>query len=721
MSEAKRFPLVEITNNINHNSCIKQQPQQQLNVSDLLMSTNNSNINSYHNNNNNSYYTPTKSLVGSLNFGSNLRSPNSSTPNTKKREMITSDHHNHNHNIHQYHHDENITPINSSFEDSDTDSVVHFGISNNHDNNNAGDDEYEFIDDAHDLSMIDNDIVKNKIKTNKSLISSTMKQQQHQQQQQQTQQFNNNITSTTTKDESMKSLMALSDIRSRVTLLDNMAKNMKEQLKSHSTQTVTLDENILSRLSIPMHNDDEIDTLNQELDFKQKEIERLQQININQENIINQLLLELERYKNQNLSFKNNETEYEIKLKENQDEIVYLNQLVKEKEDYVEYLLDQSRQDEKIRKSLHNTIQELKGNIRVVCRLRPPLPNQSPTINQIDNSLEDHYDTSIGNDRVLTLKLNSQSVTGQNSVKSTTFEFDKVFGMRATQSSVFEEISQLVQSSLDGYATCIFTYGQTGSGKTYTMEGESGEQRGMIPRTVELIFNQADSLITKGWQFEFEASFLEIYNENIHDLLTKDTTSHHHNNNTNSKSYEIRHEAGFNTVVTNLTYVPVKQPDDIFTLLNLASKNRAVAKTFCNDRSSRSHSVFQLKLKGYNQFTNEKTIGLLNLIDLAGSERIAKSGVTGDRLKETQSINKSLSCLSDVISALANKDKHIPYRNSKLTYLLQNSLGGNSKTLMFVNISTEAKDLQETLSSLRFATKVNSCEIGRAIKQSKID
>lgn len=368
---------------------------------------------------------------------------------------------------------------------------------------------------------------------------------------------------------------------------------------------------------------------------------------------------------------------------------------------------------ETIRRKLHNIVQELKGNIRVFCRIRPLMNVEIPKTSTIEDEMR-HFTITRKLDDPDELSLSQpveSAIGGQASMKTIPFAFDRVFGPHSSQQDVFEEISQLVQSALDGYRVCIFAYGQTGSGKTHTMEGSQADPSllGMIPRAVLQIFSTAESLKRdKRWEFNFEASYLEIYNETIRDLLEESTA------NSNSK-LEIRHLPNSNrTIVTDLTVVPVLTPESVLTLLKRAGHNRAVAETLCNDRSSRSHSVFMLKICGTNAATGESIEGLLNLIDLAGSERLSQSGSTGDRLKETQAINKSLSSLGDVISALANKDSHVPYRNSKLTYLLQHSLGGNSKTLMFVNVSPAMNNFNETLCSLRFATKVNSCQIGTA-------
>ena len=177
--------------------------------------------------------------------------------------------------------------------------------------------------------------------------------------------------------------------------------------------------------------------------------------------------------------------------------------------------------------------------------------------------------------------------------------------------------------------------------------------------------------------------------------------------------YKIKHDDDGNTSVTNLCEVEVFSAAEVESLMQQANAARAVAKTNMNDRSSRSHMVMRLCLDGVNEAC-EPIHCALNLVDLAGSERLSRTCATGDRLKEAQAINKSLSSLGDVIFALASKEKHIPFRNSKLTYLLKNSLGGDCKTLMLVNVSPSLESAQETICSLRFAAKVNSCALKSA-------
>ncbi|KFM82426.1 Carboxy-terminal kinesin 2, partial [Stegodyphus mimosarum] len=237
---------------------------------------------------------------------------------------------------------------------------------------------------------------------------------------------------------------------------------------------------------------------------------------------------------------------------------------------------------------------------------------------------------------------------------------------------------------------------------------------GMIPRSVQQIFRCIKSLEPRGWKYKVEALFLEIYNERIRDLLNSDSQ------NGNMKCEIIKSAAkGNDCLISNVTPSVVTCTEEVYELLRKARINRAVAATKCNEYSSRSHYVFQMKIYGENSITSEKCEGTLNLIDLAGSERVKESGSAGERLTEAKAINKSLSNLGNVIMSLSRKDSHIPYRDSKLTHLLANSLGGNSKTLMFVNINPDSENLNETINSLRFATKVNQCNIGTAQKRVK--
>ncbi|KAE8704048.1 Kinesin-1 [Hibiscus syriacus] len=362
---------------------------------------------------------------------------------------------------------------------------------------------------------------------------------------------------------------------------------------------------------------------------------------------------------------------------------------------------------EKLRKKLHNTILELKGNIRVFCRVRPQLSDDISS----NQGKVFSYPTS--------MEYLGRGIDMTQNGQKHSFTFDKVFMPDTSQEEVFVEISQLVQSALDGYKVCIFAYGQTGSGKTYTMMGKPGQpdEKGLIPRSLEQIFQTKQALQPQGWRYEMQVSMLEIYNETIRDLLSPIRDLSRIENGTTGKQYTIKHDANGNTLVSDLTIVDVQSSREVVYLLDRAAHSRAVGKTQMNEQSSRSHFVFTMQITGVNESTEQQVQGVLNLIDLAGSERISKSGSTGDRLKETQAINKSLSSLADVIFALAKKEDHVPFRNSKLTYLLQPCLGGDSKTLMFVNISPEPSSAGESLCSLRFAARVNACEIGTPRRQ----
>ena len=346
--------------------------------------------------------------------------------------------------------------------------------------------------------------------------------------------------------------------------------------------------------------------------------------------------------------------------------------------------------EETERRVLFNKYQELKGNIRVMCRVRPALSETEGE--QAQMAFPDDKTSS----EIVLAGPEEKSSLGVISRKNYPFEFDRVFVPGSQNEEIFGEISQLVQSALDGYNVCIFCYGQTGSGKTHTMSSDDG----MIPRATHMIYDTITKLKEKSWEYTMEGSFVEVYNEELNDLLTP--------NDGKSRKLEVRHdEVRKQTIITNCKSVPLNSPSRVERMLEEAQKNRSVAATKANERSSRSHSIFILKLVGENAATGERCEGTLNLVDLAGSERLKHSQAEGDRMKETQNINRSLSCLGDVIEALGKGSGHIPYRNSKLTHLLQYSLGGNSKTLMFVMVSPLETHLKETLTSLRFATKVS--------------
>lgn len=368
---------------------------------------------------------------------------------------------------------------------------------------------------------------------------------------------------------------------------------------------------------------------------------------------------------------------------------------------------------EQIRRALHNRIQELRGNIRVYVRTRPFLPT--------DGVVARHSSIDILPDG------ESLTILGKHLGEGHAFKFDKVFAPSTGQDMVFDEVSEFVQSALDGYHVCLFSYGQTGSGKTHTMQGSgNGAMRGIIPRAVEQILSQAAVMQSQRWTFTMKASFLEIYNEDLRDLLVNlsaDRSIKAREARTVPK-LSIKRNVEGKSFVDGINKIDIDVANraagmaQLDAIISAAARARSVATTKMNAQSSRSHSVFMLQLCGSNEESGTTVQGALNLCDLAGSERLDRSGAASDaqRLKETQAINKSLSCLGDVFTSLTNGSKHVPFRNSKLTYLLQDCLSGDGKALMFVNLSPTLESSNESLCSLRFAQRVNQVELGRATK-----
>jgi kinesin family protein C2/C3 len=377
---------------------------------------------------------------------------------------------------------------------------------------------------------------------------------------------------------------------------------------------------------------------------------------------------------------------------------------------------------------LYNEVQELKGNIRVYCRIRPFLPGQNSRQTTIEYIGE-------------TGELVVANPFKQGKDTHRLFKFNKVFDQAATQGlnlfpsyvllafssiiydihilnllsyveEVFLDTRPLIRSILDGYNVCIFAYGQTGSGKTYTMSGPSitsKEDWGVNYRALNDLF-----LLTQSRQntvmYEVGVQMVEIYNEQVRDILSDGGSS--------------RRLGIWNTALPNGLAVPdasmhcVRSTEDVLELMNIGLMNRTVGATALNERSSRSHCVLSVHVRGVDVETDSILRGSLHLVDLAGSERVDRSEATGERLKEAQHINKSLSALGDVIFALAHKNPHVPYRNSKLTQVLQSSLGGQAKTLMFVQVNPDGDSYAETVSTLKFAERVSGVELGAA-KSSK--
>uniref|UniRef100_A0AAV2LUK3 Kinesin-like protein KIFC3 n=1 Tax=Knipowitschia caucasica TaxID=637954 RepID=A0AAV2LUK3_KNICA len=362
-------------------------------------------------------------------------------------------------------------------------------------------------------------------------------------------------------------------------------------------------------------------------------------------------------------------------------------QVISEVSNTNQELLRKYKREMNLRKKCHNELVRLKGNIRVFCRVRPVSQEEQDSADAKTMLSFDSDDDSI-------LYLSNKG-------KIMTFELDRVFPPKSTQEEVFQEVQSLVTSCIDGFNVCIFAYGQTGSGKTYTMEGVA-ENPGINQRALQLLFSEVTEK-EADWDYTISVSMVEIYNETLRDLLGDHLTE--------KLDIKLHPDGSGQLYVPGLTKVTVGSPQDINRVFELGHMNRATACTNLNEHSSRSHALLIITVSGHNSTTATHTQGKLNLVDLAGSERISKSGAEGTRLREAQCINKSLSALGDVINALRGKHAHVPFRNSRLTYLLQDSLSRDSKTLMMVQVSPLSSNMSESVCSLKFAQRVRSVEL----------
>ncbi len=366
---------------------------------------------------------------------------------------------------------------------------------------------------------------------------------------------------------------------------------------------------------------------------------------------------------------------------------------IKVLEDKLNTLRERRREEEMVRRRLHNRIQDLLGRVRVFCRLRPPSEDDAGN-SEFLPSVQDGAG-------VLSVKQPTSSVSGAARSKTSKFVYDGVFASHSSQVDVFSQIEPLIVSSMDGYDVTIFAYGQTGSGKTYTMFGpsdadlSSSEQRGVIPRAVDSIFDIVSKAKTQQWTYRLSVSIVEIYMESIRDLLAPTCKK--------AIKHEVKTRRDGSVYVSNLNRIKADTPEELHGLIRQAAERATRAATDMNSRSSRAHTLFRLHIQGKNLLSKQTVQSTLTLVDLAGSERVGRSGAEGTRLDEAKSINVSLSSLGTCVKALAENSGHVPYRNSKLTYLLHKALAGSGKTAFLVNISPDDESVGETMCTLRFA------------------
>ncbi|KAJ4881983.1 P-loop containing nucleoside triphosphate hydrolases superfamily protein [Raphanus sativus] len=353
--------------------------------------------------------------------------------------------------------------------------------------------------------------------------------------------------------------------------------------------------------------------------------------------------------------------------------------------DQLSALTVQVNDQNKRRRQILNEFLDLKGNIRVFCRVKPldSKKSRAPVSSDARNII---------------IKLTES--------KRKTYNFDRVFQPDSSQDDVFLEIEPVIKSVIDGYNACIFAYGQTGTGKTFTMEGLP-ESPGIVPRAIKGLFKQVEQ---SNHKFVIKFSMLEIYMGNLRDLLVSQGTKPI---GPIPPSLLIHTDPKGDIDIENLVTLKVNDFDEVFKLYKIGCRSRATAFTNSNSASSRSHCMIRVSITCAGAAERRRGRNKIWLVDLGGSERVLKTKATGRRFDEGKAINLSLSALGDVINSLQRKNAHIPYRNSKLTQVLKDSLGQDSKTLMLVHISRKEDDLCETICSLNFATRAKNIHLGQ--------
>ena len=437
-------------------------------------------------------------------------------------------------------------------------------------------------------------------------------------------------------------------------------------------------------------------------DRKKKEKEELRKL----QNELDDIIIEKGKIENELHSLQHEAEENKHILQKKDEEIEKIDNLILQMNQEIQYYTEAKKFQNQLhndiqpyKNQMNNEYQEAKGNVRVFCRIRPPLQRE---ISKKTIDIEYRGDNSL----IIKGEKKASNIGregGHQDIEQ--FQFNRIFKQNDTQEKVFEEVSPLIQSSLDGFNINIFAYGQTGSGKTFTMEGDMStpEKYGIVPRSVDKIFSYFnEKLKSMGWEIKFLLSVCEIYNKKTRDLLGEKNVE---------KTEELKEMEIHNLAEWNANFGQIAQ-------------RRKVAETKMNMESSRSHLIFKIKIHLHNKNgVEDDRFGSLNLIDLAGSERVDKATVSEERFKESIEINSSLTHLKSVFEAMKSKhDKFVPFHNTPLTDVLKDCLSGdNSKTLMFVNISPLLESFKESTCSLKFATDVNKCYVSSNDEGSEED